>query len=160
MVGGSAGNPTWPTLAAVLAARAIGGIVLMVVFAVVSIGSQTGGYGLVVSRGASTVVYLVFILAGSLLASALLPPFLKTIAGLEISFGGAFVAMLVGSLVGVGIELLFAAQPASGASPAGLTAFSPLFLLVPLVVQFVLVRSLATSSQPHGRWDDDKFWND
>jgi hypothetical protein len=158
--GGSASNPTWPTLASLVAARAIGGLALTVVFAVVSVESQTGGYGIVISRGANTIVSVVFVLAGSLLASALLPPLLKAIAGLEITFGGALAAMLVGSLVGVAIELLLTTQPASGASPAGLTALSPLFLFVPLVVQFAMVRSLASRPRHHERWNDDEFWDD
>ncbi len=43
----------------------------------------------------------------------------KAIAGLEITFGGALAAMLVGGLVGVVIQLLLTAQPPPERLPPG-----------------------------------------
>jgi hypothetical protein len=144
----SAASGLWPSFGAVLVARLLSQIGSLVVLRAPSTSLPAGLSALTGAGGSASGVTarsLMFIVGSSLVASLIVRPVLRSLAGLDITMTAAFTAFLVGSTVGLLLTSL--ASSASNGTSSGLTAIpllTPILLLAPLAIEVGVVQTLAS----------------
>jgi hypothetical protein len=131
--------PLWPSVAALLISGWLGGIVATILWAPL-LGVMR--FGNVFAPGVVTATWLAPTLAGALVASALLPRFLRAFCEFELGLGSAFVVTLGRSLAGFAASTFLPVSLHGAVMPTSATLFL-LPEIVSLVVGYQLLKRLA-----------------
>jgi hypothetical protein len=145
----------WPTVGAVFIARFLGGLLASLVLVFVGTGAFAAGIGI-------TAWFLVVVVASSAASAAALQPVLRALAGLHISFSGAFAAFLLGSCASTLLRVLLEHQMSQLVTPSfalgastslavGASLLSSLGLFVALAIEYLVVQSVAEADPPERR---------
>jgi len=146
------GSGAWPIVGAVFIARVLGG--LLASLAIVFLGKPTLDAGIGI-----TAWFLLVVVASSAASAAALQPVLRALAGLHISFSGAFGAFLLGSCASTLLRVLFDQRISQLVTPSfalgASTSFalsesllSSLGLFVALGIEYLAVRSVVETEAP------------
>jgi hypothetical protein len=141
--------PLWPSLGALLLSGWLGGIASTILWAPLL---GVARFGSTVSPGAVTVTWLATTLAGALVASALLPRFLRAFCEFELTLGSAFLVTLGRSLAGFAAATFLAVSLRGVVVPTSVTLFL-LPEILSLVVGYQLLKRLAEPAPRLARGD-------